>query len=205
MLKLDIHDNNALVLFWGDSVKYPYNGAFSNFFYLKHTDEAGTNWSCSEAQFMYYKALNAGDTEAASVIVSSSENIAPKDAKSIGRKITNYDDDKWAQSRYAAMYDVCYWKYQSNIGFFTNVFALIPNDKNVIFVEASPYDKIWGVGQTAETIRTLLGGGDTIGVTMFLWDIQHKRDYNLLGKVWTQLYQLHKMRLQRELAVSEVK
>ncbi|MGM0197262.1 NADAR family protein [Enterococcus sp. AZ180] len=66
----------------------------------------------------------------------------PKDAKYLGRQVRNYDDKIWSEKRYEIMVSVLKEKFHQNL-YLENK---LRKTGNSTLVEASPYDKIWGVG-----------------------------------------------------------
>lgn len=113
-----------------------WNGPFSNWHHSVFVYKNNT-FNNSEQAYMWEKALFFGDTETADKILKCK---SPKEAKDLGRAVKNYDDFAWSNVRFDIMYNVCFEKYNQN-----------PRLKNLIlensnFVEASPYDKIWGIG-----------------------------------------------------------
>jgi len=115
----------------------------------------------SEHAFMARKALEFGDLESYEDIKNT---LQPQSAKAIGRQVKGYDDDKWAEVRYKHMYDACMGKFDG-----TELQEDLMNTGNRILVEASPYDKVWGVG---------LGENDPK-----IEDEANWKGLNLLGKV----------------------
>ena len=71
------------------------------------------------------------------------EGKNPKTAKTLGRKVRNYDDNVWNEKRYQVMVDACYLKFSSNEELKSNILSDEFNGKH--FVEASPYDGIFGI------------------------------------------------------------
>jgi hypothetical protein len=69
----------------------------------------------------------------------------PQDAKGIGRQIRNYNDRIWSAKRYHAMVQVLEAKFEDPE---LKEILLATGDR--IIVEASPYDRIWGVGLSEE-------------------------------------------------------
>jgi hypothetical protein len=66
----------------------------------------------------------------------------PYDAKKIGRKVKNFNDTLWSAISMTVMYDV-------NLAKFSHTEILrrcLLETGDRIIVEASPYDKIWGIG-----------------------------------------------------------
>ncbi len=93
----------------------------------------------SEAVMMWLKATSFGDTEIADRIYWLQE---PKGVRDLGRLVKGFDQTVWEQVREAIMYETVYAKF-SQIDHM-RASLLLTGDK--ILVEASPYDKIWGVG-----------------------------------------------------------
>lgn len=119
---------------------YFWDGIFSNWHPAKFTDFRTHNTFISTEQaFMWYKAMYFNDKSTAQAILESKD---PKEAKVLGRGVSNYDDVKWAAVRVKYMAYVLYLKF-SQIPDYKQT-LLETGDK--ILVEASPYDKIWGVG-----------------------------------------------------------
>lgn len=122
-------ETNKHVLFWG--------GPFSNFEEV-HFSLEGHDFFCVEQYFMWKKAVTFGDKEIAEKILRAE---TPREAKNLGRKVKGYDDEIWSKVRAEVMETGCYAKF-SQEPFRT----LIMSYEGKTFVEASPYDKIWGIG-----------------------------------------------------------
>jgi hypothetical protein len=111
---------------------------------------------------MMLKAMHFGDRNAFDMIEESS---TPREAKMFGRKVEDYDDEEWAKVRVPYMFTAVYAKF-ANIPQYSE---LLLSTKGKTLVEASPKDKIWGVG-LHETNDAILDERN--------WD-----GLNLLGKV----------------------
>jgi ribA/ribD-fused uncharacterized protein len=96
------------------------------------------NYFCVEQRFMHMKAIMFDDYKSDDHIM---ECYDPGIIKMIGRKVKNYDDDVWAAKRFDIMEEAVYAKFSQN----PELREKIINEKG-IFVEASPLDKIWGIG-----------------------------------------------------------
>ena len=145
-----------------DTHVFFYSGVFSNWSAAKFQDEiTGICFENTEQAFMWQKARFFLDTDIMTEIVDTPN---PKDVKALGRKIKNYNDKAWNCVRYGMMVYVNYLKFSQN----EDLAAELKAVGNRILVEASPYDKIWGIG---------LGLGDPEIFTPELWNGQ-----NLLGK-----------------------
>lgn len=110
-----------------------------------------SNWSASafkmdgkqfvnaEQAFMWQKARFFGDDEVAEKILLDS---TPNGVKALGRRVKNYNDEKWSDVRFIMMYDACLAKFKQNPALKTELLAT----GSLHLVEASPYDKVWGIG-----------------------------------------------------------
>lgn len=98
------------------------------------------NWFANTEQaFMYEKAILFNDHETAQEILATP---SPKDVKALGRKVRNFDAQKWEDRALGIMTSVNLDKYSQNPEFKKE---LLETGERIL-VEASPYDKIWGVG-----------------------------------------------------------
>jgi len=126
--------------FWG--------GPFSNFHPAYFMDAAGNTYNCTEQYYMSKKALFFGDQHHYEKIMSES---SPKKQKNYGRKVDGFDDKKWygefADDNPAKkhMFDGNYLKYTQN----DKLKKMLLDTLGTELVEASPYDKIWGIGKRA--------------------------------------------------------
>ena len=94
----------------------------------------------TEQYFMYMKAIVFGDEEIAKQILEVSD---PKKVKALGRKVQNYDEAVWNEKRYQVMLKANVAKFSQNEDL--KQLLLSPEYEGHGFVEASPYDKVWGV------------------------------------------------------------
>ena len=128
---------NKHIFFWGEE--------FSNFFPCNITFKYGDEilkFSTSEQMFMWLKAKTFNDNEIADEILKVDH---PKDAKRLGRKVKNFSNEIWQDKRETAMKLALRYKF-SNENPELKEFFLDERFDNKTFVEASPFDKIWGIG-----------------------------------------------------------
>lgn len=110
--------------------------------------EAGVQFENSEQYMMWRKALLMGDTAMAERMLTVSD---PRVLKDLGRQVQNYDESLWERERLAVMVRGCYLKFSQNEAMQAELLAT--GDR--LLVEASPYDKIWGIGLEESDPRCL--------------------------------------------------
>lgn len=126
---LKIYDKH--VAFWGS--------ALSNF-YPCHFQEGDWHWISSEQCFMAKKAEYFKDSEILEEILKAE---TPEKAKKLGRKVKNFDAEKWSKVCFDKMYDAVYAKFSQNSDL--KELLLSSDFEGKGFVEGSPFDAIWGV------------------------------------------------------------
>lgn len=130
-LKID----NGFVFFWQLEEE---NEELTNFFESYFVVE-GIGYSCVEQYMMSKKALMFGDTETYAKIMESTE---PDEIKAFGRKVKNFDSDDWDISKWKIVYNGNFAKFTQNPLLRDKLLAT----GDAILAEASPHDKIWGIG-----------------------------------------------------------
>ena len=129
-----IQAKDKFVFFWG--------GFMSNWFPSEFTVD-GVKYNCGEQWMMAEKARVFKDEEALKKIMAE-EN--PRIQKAHGRKIVGYSDDIWRPVARERVYIGLVEKFKQNPELKKNL--LETGDK--IIVEASPEDKLWGIGMAAD-------------------------------------------------------
>ena len=159
-------DADPLVLFYHSS------SPFSNWYLAKFTMPAeGTptlveTYNCVEQRMMHAKALMFGDHTAARQIMAAR---TPKAQKSIGRRVQGFDETSWVARRYEVVLEAVTAKFAQNPHLLA---ILLRHPVNARFAEASPSDRIWGIG---------LSASDPRAPHPALW-----RGLNLLGKATSE-------------------
>lgn len=148
-----------------------WNGPFSQW-HLSDFTVNDITFNCAEQYMMYEKAMLFEDYDTAVKIL---ETDAPRKQKALGRTVSNFDPDQWN-------------KVARDIVFAGNVAKFTQNDqlkevlletKGTILVEASPYDKVWGIGLKQNDPRSL--NRKTWRGTNWLGEVlTNVRDSNLL-------------------------
>lgn len=93
---------------------------------------------------MYHKAIVFDDQEIADKIVLEPE---PKKQRALGRKVKGFDNEKWKAKREEIVEEGNWWKFTQHKKGGMSKMLLETGDR--LLVEASPYDRIWGVGYSA--------------------------------------------------------
>lgn len=125
---------------------------------------------CTEQAFMWAKAKFFGDEETANAILS--EKSDPMTCKSLGRMVKNYDDKKWDAIRYQMFLEPNLERFRQDKALHDKL--MDPKYDGLTFVEASPFDRIWGCGLSMSTK---------------IEDLDNEKKWsgqNLLGKVITE-------------------
>lgn len=120
------------VFFWGNSDIY------SNWHPARFRMD-GHTFANSEQAMMYEKAILMGDSETAAKILKTPN---PKAVKALGREVRFWNEKLWENNRVRIMVKVCLAKFEANSELTREM--LETGDR--VIVEASPYDKIWGIG-----------------------------------------------------------
>jgi len=110
-----------------------------------HAADKSITFVTAEQYMMYQKAILFSDpTTAASILATSS----PLEQKALGRAVKNFDNKTWLATRERIVGDGSYYKFKNALekveGRELKVMLLETGEKEL--VEASPYDRIWGVG-----------------------------------------------------------
>jgi ribA/ribD-fused uncharacterized protein len=145
---------NKRIFFWGS--------VFSQWYKASILDSsAGVTFNTAEQGMMYYKAMTFNDTDIAQKIL---ETDNARKQKELGRKVNGYNDEIWTSVRFKVVSRLNYLKFSQNVDL--KIILLMLKDWE--FVEASPEDKIWGIG---------LGENNPD-----IFDVEKWQGQNLLGK-----------------------
>lgn len=103
----------------------------------------GVIFNCAEQFMMASKAMIMNDEETRKMIMATAD---PREMKRLGRIVRNYDEKVWHDFRWSVVLTGNYLKFSQNPEL--KDFLLSTGDK--VLVEASPYDRIWGIGMGAD-------------------------------------------------------
>ncbi len=132
------------VFFWGHK---KFNGitetCLSQWYECKFTVD-GVEYHTAEQYMMAQKAILFKDDEILQKIMSADN---PAVYKSLGRQIRNFDSKIWDENKCKIVVSGNMAKFSQNPELFD--FLLKTGDR--VLVEASPYDRIWGIGLAKDT------------------------------------------------------
>jgi len=129
-MRVFINNEKKYLAFWG--------GVFSQWS-LYGFEVYGKQFYSAEHYMMFMKAKLFEDEEMAEKILNSNN---PKEAKSLGRKVKNFDQKIWDENKFEIVTTGNFHKFKQN----PELLEILKKYQDCIFVEGSPYDRIWGVG-----------------------------------------------------------
>jgi ribA/ribD-fused uncharacterized protein len=127
----------VFTLFW--------NGPFSQW-HASTFQVGGIYFSHAEQFMMYSKAVVFGDAETAEKILRT---VVPREQKAFGREVRGFDESIWHLFREGIVFQGSYAKYSQN----PDLRELLLATRGTTLVEASPHDRVWGIGLGEEDPR----------------------------------------------------
>ena len=132
------------VFFWGHTPpKTGVNQSCFSQWYPARFEEHGCSFATAEHYMMYHKAKLFGDDAIAAKVLLAK---TPGEAKKLGRLVEGFDNDVWEANRFEIVVKANELKFAQNPELKD---FLLGTGKRVL-VEASPVDKIWGIGLAAD-------------------------------------------------------
>lgn len=138
------------LLFWGHQPNADGSigkGCFSQWFEASFEFD-GQTYLTAEHFMMAEKARLFGDMETRASILAAR---TPAEAKKLGRGVKGFDDARWEQARFDIVVRANEAKFSQNQAL--RDCLLTTGDR--VLVEASPVDRIWGIGLAANDERAL--------------------------------------------------
>lgn len=135
------HGNKVkYVFFWGHQEKAGQvtKSCFSQWYDSKFEVD-GNEFITAEHYMMYHKAKLFGDYRACKKILLAGN---PGEAKAIGREVLGFKQDLWDEKRLEIVVNANLAKFSQN----SKLKEFLLNTGNRVIVEASPVDKVWGIG-----------------------------------------------------------
>lgn len=121
-------------LFWGHRLSQWHRVAF---------EVGALRFDYAEQFMMHAKALLFGDRAAATRILAAP---TPKEQQAIGRQVRGFEEAIWVQFREGIVFQGNYARFSQNPDQRELLFAT----RGTTLVEASPHDRVWGIGLSAE-------------------------------------------------------
>lgn len=106
----------------------------------KPYEEEELVFCCTEQWMMYCKAKMFHDYESMKAIMASTD---PQEIKALGRKVKNFNQKQWDEVKLRIVYEGNKLKFTQNPEWEKGLKQMILD--GYFFVEASPYDKVWGI------------------------------------------------------------
>lgn len=128
------------VFFWGhqETGGQVTKSCFSQWYDSKFEEEEN-EFITAEHYMMYHKAKLFGDDSACQKVLSSG---SPGEAKAVGREVLGFEQELWNEERFKIVVNANLAKFSQN----SELRQFLLNTGNRVLVEASPVDKIWGIG-----------------------------------------------------------
>nr|XP_034312223.1 serine/threonine-protein kinase Nek6-like isoform X1 [Crassostrea gigas] len=141
------------------------HSVFSQWYSCTFTVDEQT-YSSAEQYMMHQKAVLMDDEESAKLILALNE---PEEIKRIGRHIKNFNQELWEIYCLDVVEKGNMAKFSQNEKLRDELFSTYPKT----LVEASPIDRIWGIGLSEKDKRA--------------WNKETWRGQNLLGQILTKV------------------
>jgi ribA/ribD-fused uncharacterized protein len=106
----------------------------------------GVRFATAEHYMMWGKAMLFGDTASAARILEAGH---PRDAKTLGGRVTPFDQQTWDDNRFAIVVAGNLAKFRQN----PELGTYLAGTGDRVLVEASPMDRIWGIGLARDDPR----------------------------------------------------
>ncbi|MEZ4459366.1 MAG: NADAR family protein [bacterium] len=148
------------LFFWGHTAHGTITKACFSQWYPAEFKVDGVVYPTAEHWMMAEKARLFEDDHTLAAILATDK---PDVAKKLGRKVSPFDAQKWDERRYDAVVEGNVHKF----GQHAELRDFLMSTGDQVLVEASPYDKIWGIG---------MGDKDPRATSPLTWD-----GLNLLG------------------------
>lgn len=161
-----------MYFFWkGDIFSQMYPSTFRAkipYFVNKTHNDVLYEFTCCEQWMMYNKAVLFNDHITAQLIIQEKN---PYQIKKLGRLVKNFNPVIWDINKIKIVEIGNYLKFTQN----KNMMSTLINTNSII-VEASPYDKIWGIGLAASDPRAL-DKKKWLGQNLLGYTLTKLRDY----------------------------
>ncbi|MEL6346349.1 MAG: NADAR family protein [Myxococcota bacterium] len=127
-----LHETERFVFFWKPPAPY------SQWTMSRFTVD-GVSYTCAEQFMMAEKARLFQDDAVRRQILATAD---PRQQRKLGRKVRGFVETVWVAQREDVVYRASLAKFRQN----NTLRAALLGTGDLILVEASPYDRIWGIG-----------------------------------------------------------
>lgn len=134
------------LFFWGHQGTPSGKGCLSQWFPSPFTENEHT-FATAEHYMMWRKAILFDDQRTAARILTADH---PKQAKDLGRQVRNFDPAAWDAHRFDIVVDGNTLKFTQH----DEMRAYLRGTGDHVLVEASPLDRVWGIGLQWDDPRT---------------------------------------------------
>jgi ribA/ribD-fused uncharacterized protein len=108
----------------------------------------GQRFASAEHYMMWRKALLFADSAVADRVLAAA---SPGEAKALGRHVAGFSEDAWVAARMEIVVSGNLAKFGQN----PSLSSFLLGTGSRVLVEASPLDRVWGIGLTADDPRAL--------------------------------------------------
>lgn len=133
------YSSNKIICFYSHS-KGKYK-AFSNFYLSEMETEQGMKFDSVEHYFQIMKAQEF-DPNGDAFHQMTRKRITCSEVKALGRKVLNFDNEKWRLLSRAHMRTALHMKFMQN----EELKNLLLSTEDAVLAEAAPRDLLWGIG-----------------------------------------------------------
>ena len=143
-------DAQDICLFWGH---HPQNDSTVgksclSQWWLSDFESYGVRYCCAEQYMMAQKARLFGDVQTLEKILTCDD---PAQIKKLGRQVKRFEAQLWDRAKYSIALNGNWKKFSQN----PELRQFLLSTGESVLAEASPYDKIWGIGLSAEQPQSL--------------------------------------------------
>ena len=135
--------NQDYVFFWRPPSQDPQPQACLSQWAGSPFEVAGKRYLTAEHWMMAEKARLFEDAEIEGKVLVAAH---PKSVKALGHKVRGFDDATWCEAREQIVLEGSLHKFRQN----PDLLEFLLSTGEATLVEASPYDRIWGIGLRAE-------------------------------------------------------
>ncbi|MFE9333975.1 NADAR family protein [Streptomyces sp. NPDC006925] len=142
------HHPMRFLFFWGNQREADGRigrGCLSQWWESEFTTE-GHVFRSAEHYMMAHKAWLFNDDETAERILAAPH---PGAAKTLGRQVEGFEEEAWLEHRYGIVQRGNLAKFSAD----TELRDFLLKSRDRVLVEASPLDRIWGIGLAADDAR----------------------------------------------------